>query len=383
MGNVFRDDQSKGVLEPGMRPMPEAEVILDDRRHTLTRADGSYRFPNVPRGKHKIVAMYRSRAPFFFTTASDLEVDEDATVNFGIGYALSGLTGQVLNDAGQGVGGVTVAIRSRGLKWSAVTEADGSFFVSSLVAGDYEVQVDEDSLPVGYSADAIAEPQRVTVGASSPGKAAFMARAYRSISGRVLSYDSKAGRYVPVNRAQVILREPGLTAMTDLMGRYLFRGLAAGSYTITVQNEAQTSSHTVRLGGQPVDLIDTDFQISRPGPPDVPAPVVLPVQPQPVAAKAVDTSFATAQQHNILGRQLSKSGRYREAIVELTEALRIAPDLALAFNARGFALVMLHDWARAIEDLDKAISTRIMETPTRFARSPGEPPEMRPERRRT
>lgn len=55
------------------------------------------------------------------------------------------------------------------------------------------------------------------------------------------------------------------------------------------------------------------------------------------------------------GRQLSKSGRYLEAIVELTEAIRIAPDFALAFNARGFALVMLHESARAIADLNKAI----------------------------
>jgi hypothetical protein len=258
-GKIFRDDQSRGALEPGMPPMSKVEVVLDDRRRTLTRADGSYRFPNVPRGPHKIVAMFHSQDPFFFTTPSDLEVEEDATVNFGIGYALSGLTGQVLNDAGQGIRGVTVAIGGRGLKWSAVTEADGSFFVSSLVAGENEVHVDEDSLPAGYSAEALGEPQRVTVGASSPGKAAFMARASRSISGRVLSYDSKVGRYVPVNRAQVTL-EPGSTAVTDLTGRYLFRDLASGSYTIAVADQ----SRTVLLGAQPVDLKDVDFQISRP-----------------------------------------------------------------------------------------------------------------------
>ena len=93
-GNVFRDDQSKGELEPGMPPMKEVEVMLDDRRRTLTGADGSYRFPNVHRGKHKVEAMYTSKEPFFFTTPADLEVDEDATVNFGIGYSLSGLMGQ-------------------------------------------------------------------------------------------------------------------------------------------------------------------------------------------------------------------------------------------------------------------------------------------------
>jgi tetratricopeptide (TPR) repeat protein len=64
---------------------------------------------------------------------------------------------------------------------------------------------------------------------------------------------------------------------------------------------------------------------------------------------------ATAEQHNILGRQLTAAGQYREAVVELTEALRIEPNFVLALNARGFALFMLHDWARAIADLDKAI----------------------------
>jgi hypothetical protein len=358
-GNVFRDDQSKGALEPGMRPLSGVEVALDDRRRTLTRTDGSYRFPNVPRGTHRIAALYHSRDPFFFTTPSDLEVKENAAVNFGIGFSLSGLMGQVLNDAGQGVAGVTVVIRSRGLKWSAVTEADGSFFVSSLAAGEFSVQVDEDSLPVGYSAETLVELPSVTVGASSPGKVAFTARALRSISGRVLRYDSKAGAYVPVAGAQVVLREPGPAAMTDPAGRYLFRDLPAGSYTITVQHEVQTSARTVRLGAQPVDLKDVDFQISRPSPPDVPAPAVLPamlpVQPLPPAANGSDSRSASAQQHNILGRQLTKAGRYPEAIAELTEALRIAPDFALALNARGYALVRLHNWTRAIVDLDQAI----------------------------
>jgi len=268
-GNVFRDDQSKGALEAGMPPMPEVEVVLDDRRRTLTRADGSYRFPNVPSGAHRIAAMYRSRDPFFFTTPSDLEVDENGTVNFGIGYSLSGLTGQVLNDAGQGIGGVTIVITGRGLTWTALTEGDGGFFVSSLVAGEYEVQADEDSLPAGYSTEALSEPQRVMVGASAPGKAIFTARAYRSISGRLLTYDSKISAYVPVGGAQVVLREPGLAAVTDPAGRYLFRDLTAGKYTIAVQNDGQTSTRTIRLGAQPVDLTNVDFQVSKPGAPDV------------------------------------------------------------------------------------------------------------------
>ncbi len=50
-GNVFRDDDSKGALEPGMRPLAEVVVVLDDRRRALTRIDvvptGSQMFPGV------------------------------------------------------------------------------------------------------------------------------------------------------------------------------------------------------------------------------------------------------------------------------------------------------------------------------------------------
>jgi hypothetical protein len=377
-GNVFRDDQSKGEWDPGLPPMPEVEVMLDNVRRTLTGADGSFRFPNVHRGKHKVEALYTSKEPFFFTTPSDLEVDEDATVNFGIGYSLSGLTGQVLNDAGQGVGGVAVLIVSRGKKWSATTAADGSFFVSSLVAGDYNVQADADSLPAGYSVDGFGDAQKVTVSATSPGKAAFAARAFRSISGRVVIYDTTLGRYVPVVRAQVIVAPPDSICSTDALGRYLFRDLAAGSYSLSVQNEASASPRKVRLSGQPVDLTNVDFEISRPtaGRPSPPAPVEKPqpqeakpldvsapavpiAKPQPPAASAPGSLLgsipATAEQHHTLGRQLSAAGRYPEAIAELTEALRLAPNFALALNARGFARFELHDWTLALKDLDQAI----------------------------
>jgi hypothetical protein len=101
----------------------------------------------------------------------------------------------------------------------------------------------------------------------SPGKAAFIVRASRTITGRVLSYDSAVGLYVPVVGTEVILRESGPTAVTDLNGRYLFRDLAAGTYTISVRNRVQTSTHTVVLGGEPVALINVDFQISSPRPP--------------------------------------------------------------------------------------------------------------------
>jgi hypothetical protein len=355
-GNVFRDDQSTGEFKPGMPPMAEVEVALDDRLRALTRADGSYRFANVPRGRHKIEAIFTSKDPFFFTTPSKLEVDEDATADFGIGFTLSGLTGTILNDAGEGVAGVNIAVESRGKTWTTATEGDGGFFVPSLVAGEYTVQPDENSVPEGYSTDGFGEPRQVTVGASSPGRADFTLRALRSISGRVLRYDTAALQYVPVNGAHVTLREPRLTATTDLTGRYLFHDLAAGSYTVEVQAPVQTSRRTIRLGGSPVDLPNVDFQMREGDGAIVPAaPVPLPVAVAPSLKRIAPPLTVTAQQHNVLGRQLTSEGRYREAVVELTEALGIEPNFAQALNARGFAFFMLRDWRRAIEDLNHAI----------------------------
>jgi tetratricopeptide (TPR) repeat protein len=121
----------------------------------------------------------------------------------------------------------------------------------------------------------------------------------------------------------------------------------------------------VRLGRSPVDLPNLDFQIgpgqaagaepaaTSPVPP--PLPVAPAAQPQIPVLKSLGPVAATAEQHNILGRQLTGAGRYREAVVEFTEALRLAPDFALALNARGYALVLLHDGARALPDLDQAI----------------------------
>ena len=278
-GNIFQDDESKGVWEQGMRPMSEVEVELDDRRHTITGTDGSYRFPGVPRGTHRIAVIYRSKDPYFFTTASDVEADEDATVNFGIGHSLSGLMGQVVNDAGQGVAGVIVVIRNGDSKWSAATEADGSIFVARLAAGMYNVQLDEDSLPMGYSTKGLVESQQVAVGASSPGKATFTIRAFRSISGRVLSYDSKLGQYVPVIGALLTVKDRRLTSVTDPAGRYLFQDLAAGSYTISAQNTTQSSTRTLRLGAQPVALTNVDFQTGASRLPEILAPEEPPDNP--------------------------------------------------------------------------------------------------------
>jgi tetratricopeptide (TPR) repeat protein len=60
--------------------------------------------------------------------------------------------------------------------------------------------------------------------------------------------------------------------------------------------------------------------------------------------------------HHQRGRDFNNAGKYREAIVELDQAIGAQPDLALAYNARGFAYYLLRDYSHALADYDQAIS---------------------------
>jgi tetratricopeptide (TPR) repeat protein len=78
---------------------------------------------------------------------------------------------------------------------------------------------------------------------------------------------------------------------------------------------------------------------------------VIPASPP--LAPAPDSRSAAA--HNQRGRDLLQQGKYREAVDELTLALRAQPDFALALNARGFAYALLQAWPDAVTDLDAAL----------------------------
>ena len=81
------------------------------------------------------------------------------------------------------------------------------------------------------------------------------------------------------------------------------------------------------------------------------APPTVPI----VSEKAGKVDAESSMAHNLRGRELIQQGKYREAVDELTAAIDARPDFALALNARGFAYVLLKDWAHATADLDAAI----------------------------
>ena len=63
----------------------------------------------------------------------------------------------------------------------------------------------------------------------------------------------------------------------------------------------------------------------------------------------------SAQDHEKLGRKLSEERNYEQAISELSEAVRQKPNLASAFNARGYAYLRMRDVGRAVADFNEAL----------------------------
>ncbi|HEV3329885.1 MAG TPA: tetratricopeptide repeat protein [Bryobacteraceae bacterium] len=367
-GVVFRDDNSKGTYETGMPLIEGARVALDDTRTMETGASGAFRFSHVPVGKHRLVVSYHSDKPIFFSTQSDIEVDENGTANFGIGFSLSSLLGRIANDAGQGVSGVAATIRYQDRHWTATADSEGSFMVRQLTEGEYVVELDEDSIPEGYLTADLA-PQTVKVGATTPGKAEFTVRAPRSIGGQVLAFDRAAAKDLPVAAQLVTLKELAKTSTTDKLGRYIFRDLPAGSYTVAVGAGPEEVTKSVKLPASPSTLTNIDLQIrevalapaapveSAPVPPMVraapaPDPPATPAVPQTPSQQPSDVD---ARQHERVGRQKLGALQYKEAIAELNEAIRLDPDHAPAYNARGFAWYRLYNFSLALADLDKAI----------------------------
>jgi Flp pilus assembly protein TadD len=62
-----------------------------------------------------------------------------------------------------------------------------------------------------------------------------------------------------------------------------------------------------------------------------------------------------ASQHELRGRTLTTAGKYNEAIAELSEAIRLQPDFARAYNARGYAYLLKRDYQHALADFDEAV----------------------------
>ena len=259
-GHVFRDDESSGSFTPQQQPLEGVEVRLDGERVTHSDARGYYSFHHVPYGVHRVEAKFESADPFFYTTDSPAASDINSTVNFGINFAKGQVFGFLVNDAGEGLTGVTVELKGEKFTRGVQTEGSGKFTFPGLPAGTYQVATVAESYPPGYSLQAL-EPQEATIEAGKPARLEFSVKALRSISGKVLVYDKTLLQQVPLAGAKVFLQGLSLEATTAENGAYLFRNLPAGTYVVKVEYQGQETVHAVTLPTEPTSLRDIDLNV--------------------------------------------------------------------------------------------------------------------------
>lgn len=273
-GHVFRDDDSRSLLS-GQPGIAGVEVRLDDERVTHSDANGYYSFHHVPFGVHRVEAKYQSQndAPFFYTTDSPAMADINTTVDFGINFAKGQVFGFLVNDAGAGVGGITVELveiadaNDRQLPRETLvrreqTGGNGKFSFTGLTWGTYAISTLPDSYPSGYSLQALAA-QTVTVGVGKPVSLQFEVKALRSVAGRVLVYDPSSLQTIPVPGAVVRLKELALEIHTGANGAYIFRNLPAGTYTLAVEHAGKETTRSVTLPKEPASLRDLDLNVTN------------------------------------------------------------------------------------------------------------------------
>ena len=259
-GIVFKDDRAEGIYTPGLPPLAGIEVVLDGVRRTRTDDAGRFRFDDVPYGRHRVEARQTSQEAAYFTTPSPVDVDTGSSVAFGIALSRSSLRGVVLTDAGIGVPGVLIHIAGGDRSTTVRTADDGTFVGEGLIPGDYDVAVDAGSVPAGYPVDGLAR-QRVRVEQTTPGRAAFMLRPYRTVAGRARLFDRETGRYIALAGGRVELQPLAREAVTDGNGQYAFRDVPPGDYRVVATHGAGEYAAAVHVPAGPALVRNVDIAV--------------------------------------------------------------------------------------------------------------------------
>jgi hypothetical protein len=245
--------------------MRAVDIMLDGDKRTSSDSQGHYRFSNVRQGIHTVQITFKSSRPFWYTTPSKVSTLVDSIVDFGVMYPAAQIIGYVLDDAGMGLSEVGVLVKGPQGELNLNTDQSGRFFVPVAQTGDYTARVNTETVPDGYALDEM-QPAKVSVGAGESKKISFTLPAIRALSGSVQKYDPTKEAYIPLAGATVELAELGRETITDSNGRYSFRNMPSGGFTILVNGEKYGEvqlSAAPQLLRQDIKLIPSALSVAR------------------------------------------------------------------------------------------------------------------------
>jgi hypothetical protein len=241
-GMVFRDVEGAGF--------EGARVRLDGGREVVTGADGRFEFDRAGDGEHRVEVILPDADRAFFTTRSSARTRGGDELSFGVASAPSRLRGRVRDDAGAGIPGVVVHLAREGWRGSATTDSTGGY-AFTVAEGTYALEIDGGTVPPGHELDAAAA-RRVELTRARRVWEDHSFAATRSVSGKV--------RASGATNVVVQLVEAGREARTDGDGRYVFRRVAPGSYTVVANVDGRRVSRTIEVPAGPALLRGVDLE---------------------------------------------------------------------------------------------------------------------------
>ncbi|HEY6250375.1 MAG TPA: carboxypeptidase regulatory-like domain-containing protein [Candidatus Angelobacter sp.] len=220
----------------GTQPMRGVEITLDGEHKTTSDSQGRYHFSKVRHGVHTVQIAFKSVRPFWYTTPSKVSTVQDSVVDFGIIYPAAQLVGYVVDDAGAGLPDIGILVSGPQGGFNLITDQKGKFTVPVGQAGTYVVRVSTESVPDGYALEDL-EAASVAVAEGEFKKVLFTLPVIRAVTGSVQKYDTSKGEYLPLAGVTVEIAELHRQTMTDGSGRYSFRNLPSGTFTMRVNGQ--------------------------------------------------------------------------------------------------------------------------------------------------
>lgn len=237
-GHVFSDDGAQGTAASAQLPLAGVRVVLDGDQETETAADGQFAFNNVRSGPHRVEAILPSIPGLRFSTPSVVQVVEGQPVTFGIGRVPARVFGYVRDDAGVPVPSVKLTLRCGTGQTEASTDSSGRYSMSGP-EGPCSVTPDASSVPAGYDA-AGTQPVETHLAAEWPVRVDHVVTAQRSLSG--IAPATQQALTVTIRR-----EDTEVTRKTDRNGRFVFRNLKPGVYTLSVVIDGRTVERRVEM----------------------------------------------------------------------------------------------------------------------------------------
>lgn len=248
LGSPSVRELSGVVVSEDDEPLAGVAVRLDRSRTATTDAQGRFRFASVTGGAHDVEADLPDDS--YFISASRVSASAGDPVRFVLARAAARVTGTIVDDAGNPVGGIAVELRSATSTRRVTASATGQLRFA-VPSGEYVLAPIAETVPAGYDATQLVS-QTVHVQSSEPTQVVLVLPANRSIAGRVHSMFGE-------QPAEVRLVELGRIATIDAAGRYVFRGLPPGTHTIEAIVDGVIRRRVVQLPAQPTSLRDVDF----------------------------------------------------------------------------------------------------------------------------